>query len=108
MNMIDKRRERTLRLVLNLKFMRRQGLRQGDEMLWGDRRAWHARHRSPADGAPHAKAERSQPIGPKIAVDLRKPGRSHDLASRRDLSENRWPHGLLWVDSGSKVGNVTP
>ena len=39
MNMIDKRRERTLRLVLNLKFMRRQGLRQGDEMLWGDRRA---------------------------------------------------------------------
>src|ERR1700747_2864436 len=35
-------------------------------------------------------------FGPKIAANLRKrPTQApHDLASRRSLSEDRWPHGL--------------
>jgi transposase len=37
-------------------------MRTSLKMLWGVRRTWDSQRRSRTDGAPHAKAERSQPI----------------------------------------------
>ena len=49
-------------------------------------------------------------FGPMIAADLRKasPETSHDVASRRGLSENRRPNGHVWraVDAEGEVLDV--